>query len=61
MEIMFRYNGKILEYGYPANDIFYIDEKYESKRNEVRQKLNISNIFVMKLQKILKLKIILIP
>ena len=38
----FKYKGKILEYGYPANDIFYNDEKYESKRREIRKKLNIS-------------------
>ena len=38
----FRYTGKILESGYPANDIFYDKEKYESKRNEIREKLNIS-------------------
>ena len=38
----FKYKGKILEYGYPANDIFYNDKKYESKRMEIRKKLNIS-------------------
>ena len=39
----FRYNGKILESGYPANDIFYHKKKYESKRREIREKLGISN------------------
>ncbi|WP_405264736.1 CDP-glycerol glycerophosphotransferase family protein [Methanobrevibacter sp.] len=38
----FRYTGKILESGYPANDIFYDKERYESKRNEIRNKLNIA-------------------
>ncbi len=38
----FRFTGKIYESGYPANDIFYNKDKYESKRAEIRQKLNIS-------------------
>lgn len=36
----FRYNGKVLETGYPRNDIFYKSEKDEIARN-VRKKLNI--------------------
>lgn len=38
----FKYKGKILEKGYPANDIFYDKEKYESKRIEIREKFGIS-------------------
>ena len=38
----FKYDGRILESGYPANDIFYNDLKYESKRIEIREKLGIS-------------------
>ena len=38
----FRYSGKIVEYGYPANDIFYNKDRYDSKRMEIRQKLRIS-------------------
>ena len=38
----FKYEGKILESGYPANDIFYDMEKYESKRRMMRKKLEIS-------------------
>ncbi len=39
----FRYDGEILELGYPANDIFYNKEKYDAKRDEVRNKLGISS------------------
>ena len=39
----FRYSGKILEFGYPANDIFYNNEKYSLKREEIRNKLNINS------------------
>jgi CDP-glycerol glycerophosphotransferase len=39
----FKFKGKILESGYPANDIFYIKEKYESKRVIMRKKLGISD------------------
>ena len=39
----FKYEGKIFESGYPANDIFYNKEKYESKRNLIREKLGISD------------------
>ena len=39
----FRYKGEILDYGYPANDIFYNQDKYESKRSEIRQRLGLSN------------------
>lgn len=39
----FKYDGKILEYGYPANDIFYNKEKYDAKREEIRNKLNIDS------------------
>lgn len=38
----FKYDGEILEFGYPANDIFYNSKKYTSKRLEIREKLNIS-------------------
>ena len=39
----FRYDGNILEYGYPANDIFYDKEKYQAKRAEIRNLLNIED------------------
>lgn len=37
----FRYDGEILESGYPANDIFYNETEYESKRQEIRKRLGI--------------------
>lgn len=37
----FKYNGKILEFGYPANDIFYDEKKYQSKRDSIRKQFNI--------------------
>ena len=39
----FKYEGPILEYGYPANDIFYQDQKYKNKRKEVRASLGIKS------------------
>jgi len=39
----FRYDGEILEYGYPANDIFYHKDRYEKKRKEIREKLGIKS------------------
>lgn len=37
----FRYNGEIIEYGYPANDIFYDVARYSSVRQRVRANLGI--------------------
>lgn len=37
----FRYEGEVLEYGYPANDVFYHQERYERTRKSVRDKLGI--------------------
>ncbi|WHY91245.1 CDP-glycerol glycerophosphotransferase family protein [Neobacillus cucumis] len=39
----FRYDGEVLEFGYPANDIFYDSNRYAKKRKEVREKLGIAN------------------
>ncbi|MDF9866990.1 CDP-glycerol glycerophosphotransferase (TagB/SpsB family) [Bacilli bacterium PM5-3] len=39
----FKYNGQILEFGYPANDVFSIEKKYEKVRNKIRNELQISN------------------
>ncbi|CAM3981017.1 CDP-glycerol glycerophosphotransferase family protein [Mesobacillus zeae] len=37
----FRYDGEILEYGYPANDIFFDNKRYSKKRKQIREKLGI--------------------
>ncbi|MDL2211455.1 CDP-glycerol glycerophosphotransferase family protein [Erysipelotrichaceae bacterium OttesenSCG-928-M19] len=37
----FRYEGEILEYGYPANDVFYDSDKQELFRRRIREQLNI--------------------
>ena len=39
----FRYDGEILEFGYPANDIFYNKKDYDKKRSEIRTKLDLSD------------------
>lgn len=39
----FKFTGKIMETGYPANDIFYNQDKYDAKRLEIRKKLGISD------------------
>jgi CDP-glycerol glycerophosphotransferase (TagB/SpsB family) len=39
----FRYEGEIIEYGYPANDIFYDKVRYEKTRHLIREKLGINN------------------
>lgn len=39
----FRYDGDVITYGYPANDIFYNEEEYSSKRNSIREKLGIND------------------
>jgi len=39
----FKYEGEILESSYPANDIFYSKDKYNQKRQEIRNKLNIDD------------------
>ena len=37
----FKYEGEIIEYGYPANDIFYQKNRYSAARKQVREKLGI--------------------
>jgi CDP-glycerol glycerophosphotransferase len=37
----FRYDGEILEFGYPANDIFYHRDRYNQVRRNIRAKLGI--------------------
>lgn len=37
----FKYTGDFLEYGYPANDIFYHHNSYDAKRLEIREKLGL--------------------
>lgn len=37
----FKYEGEILEYGYPANDIFYDQQRYDKVRRRIREKLGI--------------------
>lgn len=39
----FKYKGKILETGYPANDIFYDSKRYNKKRKEIRAKLGLKD------------------
>jgi CDP-glycerol glycerophosphotransferase (TagB/SpsB family) len=39
----FKYEGEIIEYGYPANDIFYNKKRYSETRNQVREKLGIQD------------------
>lgn len=39
----FRYDGEVLEFGYPANDIFYNKKDYDAKRSLIREKLNLSD------------------
>jgi CDP-glycerol glycerophosphotransferase len=39
----FKYKGKIMETGYPANDIFYNEKRYSSKREEIRNRLNLDS------------------
>ncbi len=38
----FKYYGEILEFGYPANDIFYNKKEYSEMREKIRKQLNIS-------------------
>jgi CDP-glycerol glycerophosphotransferase (TagB/SpsB family) len=37
----FRYDGEIIEYGYPANDIFYHKDRYRETRKKIREKVGI--------------------
>ncbi|MEY8349285.1 CDP-glycerol glycerophosphotransferase family protein [Bacillus cereus] len=39
----FKYNGPIVETGYPANDIFYDKKRYEQVREKVRRRFNIDS------------------
>ncbi|MDH6603171.1 CDP-glycerol glycerophosphotransferase (TagB/SpsB family) [Bacilli bacterium PM5-9] len=39
----FRYNGPVLEFGYPANDIFFDKKKQKEYKDRIRKQLNISD------------------
>lgn len=39
----FKYEGEIVEFGYPANDIFYKHNKYSETRNKIRAKLGVKD------------------
>ncbi|MCQ6264460.1 CDP-glycerol glycerophosphotransferase family protein [Fictibacillus sp. WQ 8-8] len=39
----FRYEGEIVEYGYPSNDIFYDKRRYSNVREKIRAKLGVQN------------------
>lgn len=43
IQISIKYKGKILETGYPANDIFYDSKRYNKKRKEIRAKLGLKD------------------
>lgn len=37
----FRYEGEVVEYGYPINDIFYNEKRYSEVRSNIRRKLDV--------------------
>ncbi|TYO74311.1 CDP-glycerol glycerophosphotransferase family protein [Rossellomorea marisflavi] len=39
----FRYKGEIIESGYPANDIFYDEARYQKVRSSIREKIGVTD------------------